>query len=369
MKAAILVAAVFVASGTLSTLSSKWSDSLHAVGRDGKRTQFDHPFVQTWFMFLGEFLCMLYFQGSVFLKKRRGEELIEGQDFRKPVTPFIFLIPACCDFTGSTMMYFGLTMTHSSVYQMLRGATVLFTGLLSRIVLKRLFRPYQWLGMMLVTVGLTCVGISSTLLPTSKDGASNPVLGDILIIVAQIIVSSQMIIEEKILTKYNVPPTLLVGWEGTFGLTICSTALGLFQAFPSPPDDFIDAAIQMGNEWRILFSILLALSSFPLLNGAGQMITKYVSATARMVLDTVRTVIVWVFCMAYHTYFHEYFEPLQLVGFLFLISGNGIFRYIIRLPITFFRDPVIDGEAETQRLVGDNSAGAAAADGAVKESV
>lgn len=341
-----IVALVFVAAGSLSTIASKWTDSLSAVGRDGKVSKFDHPFIQTWFMFLGEFTCMIYFQGKLLYKRYKQQELVEGEDFRKPITPFIMLIPACCDFTASTTMYYGLTMTHASVYQMLRGATVLFTGLFSRFFLKRVFRAYQWSGMLLVTLGLTCVGLSSTLFETSTDGASNPVLGDILIIAAQLIVSAQMVIEEKILTKWNIPPTLLVGWEGTFGLCITTTALGIFQAFHTPPDDFIDAVIQMGNSWRVLVSNLLALAAIPLLNAMGQIITKNISATARMVLDTVRNIVVWAFCLAYTSYFHETFQWLQLVGFLLLVSGNGIFKYIIRLPCGFCRDPVIDAEAE-----------------------
>ena len=39
-------------------------------------------------------------------------------------------------------------------------------------------------------------------------------LGDLLIIMAQIIVSVQMVYEERVINKRNVPPLAAVGWEG-----------------------------------------------------------------------------------------------------------------------------------------------------------
>lgn len=336
----VAVCFMFVASGSISTIASKWNDTLEAPGRDGNVHEFNHPFIQTWLMFVGEFTCLVAFYILVFRKKSRGEPLVEGEDFAKPMNRLIFAIPACCDFTASTTMYYALTMTQASVYQMLRGATVIFTAALSRIFLKRRFQLYQWFGMFIVTTGLACVGLASTLFQQSQTEAKNPVLGDILVICAQVIVAGQMIIEEKILTHYNVPPILLVGWEGVFGMCYTSIALGIFQAWPAAtcPDDFIDGFTQMFGTWQMFMSVFLALLSFPILNGTGQVITKNISATARMVLDTVRNVVVWVFTLAYTSYFHEKFQWLQLVGFILLIAGNAIYKYIIKIPCELCRD-------------------------------
>jgi drug/metabolite transporter (DMT)-like permease len=372
--ASYAVALIFVASGSVSTISSKWMDDIKAVGRScsdandpancktDQEHLFDHPFVQTWFMFLGEFVCMIIIQGTILYKRYNVIPLSEGVDYMKPVTPFIFMIPALCDFTASTTMYVGLTLTAASVYQMLRGATVLFTGILSIIFLKRRFRSFEWLGMVLVTSGLLCVGIASTLFSHGKSSGTNPVLGDILIFGAQLIVSGQMVIEEKILTKYNVPPMLLVGWEGTFGLFYASTALGIFQAWPkngpslnghNPPDDFLDATAQMGNDYRLVVSNLLCVFAITFLNAAGQTITKNISATARMVLDTVRNVIVWGFCLAI-PFFDEKFEWLQLVGFICLVCGNAIFKQIIKLPCEFFSPPPAEESNEAATVAGED---------------
>ena len=65
-----------------------------------------------------------------------------------------------------------------------------------------------------------------------------PVSGDLLIIMAQIIVATQMVYEERFVTKHNVPPLQAVGWEGKIlsflikALFIKHAEMPLFREFP-----------------------------------------------------------------------------------------------------------------------------------------
>ena len=45
--------------------------------------------------------------------------------------------PACCDIAGTTLMNVGLLFVAASIYQMTRGALVLFVGLFSVLFLRR----------------------------------------------------------------------------------------------------------------------------------------------------------------------------------------------------------------------------------------
>ena len=58
-----------------------------------------------------------------------------------------------------------------------------------------------------------------------RNDTSSIFFGDLLIFCSQVIVASQMVIEEKFITKYNVPALQAVGWEGTFGFTTLSLLL------------------------------------------------------------------------------------------------------------------------------------------------
>merc|ERR1711913_233155 len=58
-----------------------------------------------------------------------------------------------------------------------------------------------------------------------RNDTSSIFFGDLLIFCSQVIVASQMVIEEKFITKYNVPALQAVGWEGTFGFTTLAILL------------------------------------------------------------------------------------------------------------------------------------------------
>jgi drug/metabolite transporter (DMT)-like permease len=89
---------------------------------------------------------------------------------------------------GTCTMYAGLTMTHASVFQMLRGSVVVFTGVLSIAFLGRRLAAHHWAGMALVTAGAFLVGLSSVLGRPDSGGMqpSNPFLGNILVVLAQV---------------------------------------------------------------------------------------------------------------------------------------------------------------------------------------
>ena len=98
----------------------------------------------------------------------------------------------------------GLLFTYASVYQMLRGSLVVFTGIFSVIFLKRKLYLYHYLGIFLVMAGCAVVGLVSVLNPGSSTSAKNPLLGDVLVIAAQVATATQFVLEEKMLAKLEV---------------------------------------------------------------------------------------------------------------------------------------------------------------------
>ena len=86
-------------------------------------------------MFIGEFTCLIAFQIYRFANKKKVAEgtLDLGSD---DFSPFLLALPAVCDMLGTSTMYFGLTLTFASSFQMLRGAVMFFTAVMSVIFLK-----------------------------------------------------------------------------------------------------------------------------------------------------------------------------------------------------------------------------------------
>jgi hypothetical protein len=69
------------------------------------------------------------------------------------------LISVC----GTTLMNVGLILTPVSIYQMSRGALVLWVGILSVFFLRRRLWLYQWTSLVIVTMGVCLVGLSGSL--------------------------------------------------------------------------------------------------------------------------------------------------------------------------------------------------------------
>merc|ERR1719322_412356 len=146
-----------------------------AESSDGKQRPFRHPFLQACGMFVGEMMCMVAYKLVKCYRNRRrsqssgiqiqneGEDEQPQEEQRPSYNPFIFLPPALCDMTATSIQYIGLTLTYAAIFQMLRGAVIIFTGILSRIALKKRLFGYKWVGILFVIGGLFTVGICDVL--------------------------------------------------------------------------------------------------------------------------------------------------------------------------------------------------------------
>ena len=175
---------------------------------------------------------------------------LEVKEDRIPLTRWRILLlalPAICDICGTTLMNVGLLFVVPSIYQMTRGALVLFVGLFSVVFLNRRLHLYQWFALATVVLGVAIVGLAGAIykdhkaapaalllireaLSAAEKKARSPeairtIIGIFLIAGAQIFTASQFVLEEFILEKYALEPLKVVGWEGVFGFGV--TLIGM----------------------------------------------------------------------------------------------------------------------------------------------
>ena len=175
----------------------------------------------------------------------------------------ILALPAICDICGTTLMNAGLLFVAASIYQMTRGALVLFVGLFSVLFLKRHLGGWKWASLFIVVTGVAIVGlagyldrkgetspevpgdtrpgpdghdllITRTLLAVrgmvsamQEHTAAETVFGVLMIAGAQIFTASQFVLEESIMAKYSIDPIRCVGFEGIFGFLITLIGMGV----------------------------------------------------------------------------------------------------------------------------------------------
>lgn len=223
---------------------------------------------------------------------------------------------------------------------MFTGSVIIFVGILSVAFLNRTLVPREWAGIFFVIIGLAVVGASDFM---SNDGGTahsrnNIITGDLLIILAQIITSVQMVYEERYVAGMDIPSLQAVGWEGFFGFTTLGVLLfPMYYIKVGAPfnhnangslEDVIDAISQLSHNWQLQMAISGTVISIAFFNFAGISVTKEISATTRMVLDSVRTILIWVCALAFKW---QQFHWLQIVGFSWLLFGmclyNNVFVY------------------------------------------
>ncbi|XP_076800256.1 solute carrier family 35 member F6-like isoform X2 [Clavelina lepadiformis] len=292
-------------------------------------------------MFIGEFSCLIVFQlwRAYWKYKQSKGDTTEVNFGNQNFSPVLFLAPAACDMTATSLMYIGLNYTYASSFQMLRGAIIVFTALLSVAFLRRSIQRKAWFGIFLVVVGLALVGISDIVFSQDSTHGPNAILtGDLIILVAQIIQAVQVVVEEKFVNGKDIHPLQAVGWEGFFGMTILGILLipmyyipaGDFSGNPRGVlEDALDGLYQIGQNGTLALAQIGSICSIAFFNFFGISVTKELSATTRMVLDSIRTLIIWAVSLIAKW---ENFQYLQVIGFLVLLCGTAVYNNLIPTP-------------------------------------
>lgn len=141
-----------------------------------------------------------------------------------------FLSVGCLEVAGNVTGVLGLIFAGSGVFQVVYSSVVLFTALLSRVLLGKSPQPKQWLALFLITLGLAVSAIGGTSTPSSTPSAENSDLSrSILIGILFTLVSATFYSFSYVLVEYTLQDPLnapserdLQAYAGLYGLILVS---------------------------------------------------------------------------------------------------------------------------------------------------
>ncbi|KAJ3228851.1 hypothetical protein HDU81_005845 [Chytriomyces hyalinus] len=377
----LVLVAVMLATGSMNTILNKWQDMQCVRDCDGPdRKLFEQPVWQTLTMFVGETGCLLAF--LLFKNKPSAaselaplieeaavndedDDIEDTEDLKielKGWNLLLLWLPTLCDLLATSLMNVGLLFVSASIYQMLRGSVVLFTGTFSTLFLGRKHPPYRWFALVTVFVGVSLVGASSIfehpsmrhfVSVNSFEPATNStaLLGVLLVVLAQSLTATQFVVEEKVLSKYKVDPLKAVGLEGFFGLLtglIVLPPVYWFYGQYQGPDNYFNIVEGFREVFFVPVVFYTGIGicfSISFFNWSGLSVTQMVSATSRSTIDTCRTVFIWIISLSLGW---EGFRWMQVAGFVVLIYGTFVFNDVVALPAVLGL-----GNAETARAEED----------------
>lgn len=391
----ILMICLMVTTGTINTVSAGLQLARQAMNKVGEMAYFEHYFVQTLFMMLGETMCMVVYWILKYGVYRNDHKKIDGDMI--PMNPLVLWPASFLDITATSLGYMGLGfMKNPGFFQMLRVSPIIFCGLISIPVLKQRLKLHNWAGIFVVCTGLIIKALpyvlthdqAPSLVPHPDDKAASNFCGDnltvsedwttpfpllttaapveqtdmekwidangmvvgiILVLVGEFFHGAQFVYEEKYLTKYKIPPLMCVGLEGINGVLTLLVLLWpayfivIGKPFGLGPEnrleDAIDAFIQIfdghNGGWLLAWTFG-NMCSIAVFNFAGITVMRELSATTRAVLDQIRIVSIWaIFLLPLGPFLcrlQDGFNFVAPIGLFILICGVFIYLDVIIMP-------------------------------------
>lgn len=357
-----LCIAGFVFCGTFSTVLSKVLFQNTSIGVDGKEHPFQKPLFQNMGMFVGMTLCLFVYEYQRWTTPRSEETIplkADAATIQAASQPqrsdwriyYIVLVPAVCDFVATYMMNIGLLWINASIWQMVRGSIIFFVALIRWGWLKRAIHVYQWFGVAIVMLALSIIGYACMNTGDASGTGSTEtqkLLGVLLVFAAQLVQATQCVVEEHLLHDVSASASQVVGLEGFWGLLLCvGVAMPLASYLPIEGlhEDTWDSLVMLYNSPRLCALFIIYVFVILGFNAFAMKVTQYINSVTRNILDTIRTMFIWIILTGVHytvsPLFGEAWSPWSLVelgGFMVLLAGLFTYYKVFTLPCFEYPD-------------------------------
>ncbi|EAR82481.1 nucleotide-sugar transporter (macronuclear) [Tetrahymena thermophila SB210] len=348
---AYLFVAGYIFLGGIDTAVYKYQNSTVVDGQ-----KFTHAFIQNYIMFLGMSLNLVMY----FYNKYTGKINLEIDPSKKNMdtlkSTMILNIPAFLDMIGSLLQLFALNFIDNSIYMMIRGGSIIFACVFTKLFFKRKLLNYRYFGIFFVFVGLFIVGLSSFLNTKGKSQSDiqMQIISMVLLLLGIISDGAQYTTEEYVYSKFNVHPQFMLGLQAFYGSLqqMVLVAIACHVQCPFPNNEgcskiygvyWLESITmyfrEIGKDDALLAMCIIGIFTKQIYNLCGTSITYYFSSVTRTVSGALRTLVVWVISLivtATSSRKWETLDPIsnvvKTIGFLVLVFGNLSYNGIIKIP-------------------------------------
>jgi drug/metabolite transporter (DMT)-like permease len=335
--------------GTAAVVTQKFLVGQSGVGKSSLPP---HPFSKPWFLTDVMFLVM-GLSYICFLLVRHFQRDPPLRLLRPRVYLFTFVC-TLCDVASTALLNIELLTLQASVWQMLRGASTIFSALFCAFVLRRPHYGFTWWSVVGVIIALAVVGGAAVF----ESGAGQAgvtqgqtILAILLTVLAQLVQATQLSIQDHIIHDLDTHPLDVTGLKGVWGFAIgsgiCLPAVQFIRGKEGNGvhEDTIDTFDMIANSRTILILVLLYAVFILGYKIGGMVVVGVFSAVYRTIIEGIRTLCIWMVQLGIHYVSKNpkdgeqwtRWSFMKLAGFLLLLTSLLMYDKVIRLPC--FRYP------------------------------
>ena len=339
--------------GTLIAMICASTCSVLSFKMQGQKYNFKHGLFQTVLMFIGEFMNLIIFFGRIAYSPTATRKHLLAMDEEAKennqslqFTKLWIAIPCLIDMAASTCSLVSLLLMPASINTMFNGGIIVFTTIISRLIIKRPIMRHQALGCTFSAIGFVIVGISATVFKPMEDGYTlqGTILGIILTLIYLVLVSFQGNIEELIVRRKAIDVQRMIGLEGMFGMIWALIAIMIASFIPCPSDglcsmggyfeDPVMAVMEIATQPGLAFFCFTAACAVLVLNLTGLYLVKATSVVFKVFWSTLNIMVIWAVSVLLGLEGFDLNSALvQMFGFVFLLLGNFTYSEIIVWPV------------------------------------
>lgn len=175
-------------------------------------------------------------------------------------------VPAICDILAQSFLLGGIALAGAQTKSILYNSCILWSALLSMVLIGRRLSALQWAGLALLIVGL---GVKIDWKKGIADEkASNAMLGAIFILVGSLLHSLTNVVNERFIRRYAISPSKLCSCIGVYSLTLWLICYACGYILPEQKKNDGGEKYWEYHRKAIEYDTLTSSGDAPVMNGA-----------------------------------------------------------------------------------------------------
>ena len=332
------------------------------------------------------FASMLFVILPYFYKECRDfarSRQLSGLPAKHPYSRRAYMLtmtPAVLDVVAVILSLYSNKFIPATTMIILKSMRIVISAFLSKFILHKAQMPYQWMGVLITTLGLLPIFIVDFLRHNEEDAAKKAYfkhmgkadkkdkegsasMAYVLVIIAEFMRAIRYLLEERLMKMESMSAEFVVYMESLVGFVISLLAMIGAHYITAPSlakncgrmEHMGDTWAMMKSEWMLWLLLSLHFVFVGVSNYATTLVTKYTSSVLNSILSQARTIVVWLPCVIlgfvaereyaftdldgnYHpgnAKFGEPFDrwvPLVFVGFGVVTCGALVYSGDLKLP-------------------------------------